>query len=313
MKMNIKNLISRLLLLQNEYSATLDPGKKREIKSDAVNLYFRIEEELDKIKYSFRMIDIRNFNEFDKKELLLFPDLLSDIRSLPVPQSYPFTHSSRYQVPLLLYLFSNYSRKLSALMLSASFMDSVKDFLLPGDFQHLRSGGIRFITNTRFASAKLREMALLRNSEKDVYKYWELTLFGILMANLISKEPKSLSVQTASGRITPGIRDIIFSHSNHFSNEVEFEKLVRETFTREYAILIILEHKKWFLKFTDELISLLSSPKNRINPDFQERFNKFMLPLDQKLSALRIAEGDLFKTPSEKRLNSLMEASFRLN
>jgi len=309
--MEIKSLINRLLILQKEYDRTLDPGKKIEIKSNAVKLYFLIEEELAKIKYSFRMIDIRNFNDYDKKELLLFPDLLSDIRSLPVPQNHPFSHSSRYQVPLLIYLFSNYSRKLSALMLSASFMDSVKDFLLPGDFQHLRSGGIRFITNTRFASAKLREMALLRNSEKDVYKYWELTLFGILIANLISKDPKSLSAQTGLSRLTPGIRDIIFSHSDRFSNEIEFEKLVRETFTRENAISIILQHKKWFLKFTDELISLLSSPKNRINPDFQERFTKFMLPLEQKLSALRIAEGDLFKTPSDKKLISLMETCFR--
>ena len=96
--------------------------------------------------------------------------------------------SQQLIIPLLLYLFQNHKVKLPAYEFSLSFMQKSKIYLKPGDYARLKTGGIRFITNTRFASDVLRELGLIRSDKKTYFKIWELSLFGILVAALMYKD-----------------------------------------------------------------------------------------------------------------------------
>ncbi len=134
-----------------------------------------------KLKYDLRLIE--------------FPDKFRKNKNVKNFESM-FHHSNAYSkyhliLPLLVYLFENHKSSKSALNTSLSFMSSSKEYLKPGDFAKTKTGVQRFITNTRFASLELRNLGLLRSDSRRFYKYWELSLFGILLAGYIYLDYKN--------------------------------------------------------------------------------------------------------------------------
>lgn len=308
--MSLKKLINRLLALEKEYNSTRDSGKKRQFKTEAASIYFRIEEELAKIRYSFRLIDIRNFHEIDKNELVLFPDVIYDIRSISDSKESTFTPAGNYPVPLLFHLYHNHNKKLSAMMTSAVFMDSVKEYLLPGDFQHLKSGALRFIANTRFAAAKLRECGILRNSATDKYKYWEITIFGILIAQYIIQNEaveKKISNFTPSGSF---LRDILMKFAEEIETTPGLENLIHKSLLTEEAKETVASQSEKFTKLIQELGNFSRSGVKTIDKRFTERFIDFLLPIDMKLNEILITEGEFLEPLTNEHYSIIIESLF---
>ena len=128
-----------------------------------------------KLKYDLRLIE--HPNKFRRQEQIkTYENMFSSKNAY-----------SKYHLilPLFIFLFTQHKNAKSALETSLDFMHESKGFLKHGDFAKTKTGAQRFITNTRFASLELRNYGLLRSDSKHFYKYWELSLFGILVAGQI--------------------------------------------------------------------------------------------------------------------------------
>ena len=90
-------------------------------------------------------------------------------------------------IPLLLYLLEKHKSKLPAYETSLNFMKKLEPYLKEGDFYLHKTGSLRFITNTRFASDRLRDFGLIRSDMDTYYKIWELSFFGALVASIMYK------------------------------------------------------------------------------------------------------------------------------
>jgi hypothetical protein len=132
--------------------------------------------------------------QFLKYKLLFVPDPDNKIYDSELKEYEDrFSHKNALTVyhlviPLLLYLFENHKMKLPAYECSIGLMEASKVFLREGDFAKHKTGGIRFITNTRFASNELRKFGLLRSDKQCYHKIWELSLFGLAVAAGIYKD-----------------------------------------------------------------------------------------------------------------------------
>jgi hypothetical protein len=318
--MQLQKNINRLTELQKEYSGTADNQIKRAIKKEAVKLYFDIEEDLYKIKYNFRIIDIRNFKEkeiTELKTLNLFSDFLS-VDSLP---RLPHVKQNALPIPLLLFLFYHYGKQMSALTSSAVLMDTVKKNLREGDFQHLQSGSLRFITNVRFASDKLRQHGLLRKTEKEKYHYWELTLFGILISALIFDDSSFTFKKShfPSNYADEHSLDFFYEKLNYYIDKLliknGFDNIVHNLF-REKPILYFLNGIKTpFIIFLEELKWILNSPKKNNNDliNFFERFNTYLSSIDEEQQALNLAHHLLLSISTKEKYLTLMEEAFYIH
>jgi len=317
--MQLQKNINRLTELQKEYTGTADNQIKRSIKKEAVKLYFDIEENLYKIKYDFRIIDIRNFKEkeiTELKTLNLFSDFLS-VDSLPRLRH---VKQNALPIPLLLFLFYHYGKQMSALTSSAVLMDTVKKNLREGDFQHLQSGSLRFITNVRFASDKLRRHGLLRKTEKEKYHYWELTLFGILISALIFDD------SSFTFKKSPFPSNFADEHSLSFFNEKlyyytdillhhnGFDNIVNSIFKEDTIIKYIYNIKNNFISFLSELLDLFNSKKASNHDEilFFKKFNDYLSSIDEHQQALNLSHCFLLQLPAEEKYLTLLSDAFNI-
>lgn len=93
----------------------------------------------------------------------------------------------QYQVPLLCFLLANYSRKARVIDIIDQFIAKVWSQLKPMDFKQTKTGATRCYTNVRFAATVLRGYGLLKFTEREAFKTWELSLPGILVAAHVSQ------------------------------------------------------------------------------------------------------------------------------
>lgn len=94
--------------------------------------------------------------------------------------------------PLLMFLFlrSNEDNEKSSTTrnkepvfdIITRFIEEIKPHLSLRDFVRTKTGAIRCFTNARFAANRLREFGMLRFSNKEAFKTWELSLTGIIAA-----------------------------------------------------------------------------------------------------------------------------------
>lgn len=122
------------------------------------------------------------FEEFEQSTL--FPD--TDCLRIIAPPAYHHlgtgTAPIRLQVPLLLFLLIHHKQGLSILEIIDGFIDKVWDDLTFVDFKKTATGVTRCYTNTRFAAHTLRDYGLLKFTQKEAFKTWELSLTGFLVA-----------------------------------------------------------------------------------------------------------------------------------
>lgn len=307
--MNLINQAGYLAEILKDYSKANDPREKKSIKKAAVSVYFEIEEELNHIKYDLRLIDIRNFKGKDKEQLKLFPKLFLDFEEIPAQQTLP--HISQYvlPVPLLLFLFYNYKKQMPALTASAVLMDTVKDYLQPGDFQHLKSGGLRFITNTRFASDHLRSFGLLRTSGDEMYKYWQLTLFGTIIAAMIFRNNGFYFPDDFRSRKSTFFKESILRYSSELVKGNNFEKIIDSIFPIDSAEKIKVD-KSEFISFLSEMPGVFQANKEKQKIFFNE-FYLFLNKINDKFLAMNIAENVLHNHPSGDRYDWMMRDAFK--
>ncbi len=307
--MDLNQKISELQQHASAYGKTDDFKKRKSIKKESVKLYFEVEEELAKLKYDLRLIDIRNFKEDEKKQLQMFPDFFADLLDIPDQPFLPHVKQNALPIPLLLFLFYNHNKNMTALTSSAVFMDTVKSYLQQGDFQHLKSGSIRFITNTRFASNHLRRYGLLRTSEKEKYKYWQLTLFGTLIAAMILEDEKFTFPEKFITHKDPFFfNQTLYTYTDELLRENGFNKLVKRIFIDE-VVSDIYSIKHEFVTFLAELLHIIKKTK-KDQKEFFNEYGAFLKQIDDKVFAKDFANGFLLNLPSAEKYGQLMYDAF---
>jgi len=309
--MSSMNLSQKIELLQHrsrEYSLEKNTAKRKIIKKESVKLYFEVEEELAKIKYNLRLIDIRNYKDVEKEQLKLFPDFFADLLYIPDAQPLPQVKQNALPLPLLLFLFYNHNKNMTALTCASVLMDTVKNYLRQGDFQHLKSGSIRFINNTRFASDHLRRYHLLRTSEEEKYKYWQLTLFGTLIAALLFEDERFTFPDNYICRTDPFFFDqTIFQYTEKLLKD-GFDKIVTSIF-KDDIVSDIFSVKHEFVSFLAELLSIITGNKKE-QKEFFIKYEDFLNRIDDKVFAKDLADGYLLNLPYTGKYKLLMKNAF---
>ena len=84
----------------------------------------------------------------------------------------------RLQAPLLLFLLIHHHQKRPVFDLIGRFIDKVTPRLKPLDFKKTKTGVTRCHTNTRFAANVLRKYGLLKYTQREAFKTWELSIAG---------------------------------------------------------------------------------------------------------------------------------------
>ena len=307
--MNLNAKIAELQRLASDYGETNDFKKRKSIKKESIKLYFEVEEELAKIKYDLRLIDIRNYKDEEKEQLKLFPDFFADLLDIPDQPYLPQVKQNALPIPLLLFLFYNHNKNMTALTSSAVLMDTVKQYLQQGDFQHLKSGSIRFITNTRFASDHLRRYGLLRTSEKEKYKYWQLTLFGTLIAAMIFEDEKFVFPEKFITHKNPFFfNQTLYTYTDKLLREDGFDKIVKQIFKDE-VVRDIYSVKHKFVEFLAELLHIIKKTK-KDQKEFFQKYEDFLRQIDDKVFAKEFADGFLLNLPSANKYDQLMNSAF---
>lgn len=168
-------------------------------------------------------------------------------------------------IPLLMYLFKNYNNDRSALEISSSFMEELKDFLRPGDYAKTKTGAQRFITNTRFASNELRKFGMLRSDSQYFFHTWKLSPYGVMIAGslyydfrtddlkkfLDYKLSKDTALTNALKLIASAAEDIIERH--------KFEQILRLIFCEEVIYEVMKLYDDRFIKFVTLIKNFLRS------------------------------------------------------
>ncbi|MCL4703930.1 hypothetical protein KJ068_02145 [bacterium] len=92
------------------------------------------------------------------------------------------------QASLIGFLLLNFRRHNSVLSIIENFIDEIKPSLSIKDFEKTKTGVIRCFTNTRFTAKHLRDFGLLKFTQKEAYKVWELSFLGVLVSAQIFEE-----------------------------------------------------------------------------------------------------------------------------
>lgn len=98
------------------------------------------------------------------------------------------THPIRLQPKLLQYLLIHHEESNQVYDIIERFIFQVWDDLSDLDFKQTKTGVTRCFTNTRFAANTLRNYGLLKFTQKEAFKTWELSLPGFVVAAKIFKD-----------------------------------------------------------------------------------------------------------------------------
>ena len=92
------------------------------------------------------------------------------------------TAAMQLQPPLLLFLLLHHRERFPVYDIIRLFIEKVCCQLEYLDFKKTKTGVTRCFTNARFAAKVLRAYGLLKFTEREAYKTWELSLTGFLVA-----------------------------------------------------------------------------------------------------------------------------------
>ena len=88
----------------------------------------------------------------------------------------------RLQSPLLIFLLLHHRARFQVLEIIKLIIGKIRGSLTFLDFKKTQTGVTRCFTNTRFAATKLRDFGLLKFTQREAFKTWELSLSGLLVA-----------------------------------------------------------------------------------------------------------------------------------
>jgi len=92
------------------------------------------------------------------------------------------TRPIRLQAPLMLFLLLHHRDQYQILEIIESFVGWMWRESSALDFKKTKTGVTRCFTNTRFAANTLRDYGLLKFTQGEAFKTWELSLTGFLVA-----------------------------------------------------------------------------------------------------------------------------------
>ena len=98
---------------------------------------------------------------------------------------------SYYQPKLLLFLLLYHREKYRVIDIIEMFINKIWDDLGTLDFKKTDTGVFRCYTNIRFAAHTLRDAGLIRFTQKEAFKTWELSLLGFLAASIVLEQDHS--------------------------------------------------------------------------------------------------------------------------
>jgi len=147
------------------------------------------------------------YEEFEQCELFFDTDKIV----LAAPEHFSSMGSGtppiRLQAPLLLFLLLRHREQYQVLEIIEFFIEWIWTELGALDFKKTKTGVTRCFTNTRFAANVLRDYGLLKFTQKEAFKTWELSLTGLLVAASVlerrraSKTPTRLPVLKKEGNL----------------------------------------------------------------------------------------------------------------
>ena len=251
--------------------------------------------QIQKLRYKLRIIEDNNRSS-KTKEMLEFEKSFSHTNAFS---------AQHLVLPLLMYLFNNHRSRKPAYESSVGFMHASKESLRPGDFHKSKTGALRFITNTRFASEELRKIGLIRSDGKTFYKVWELSFFGVIVAGLIYRDGLQSIVDSAlkidtDKSIAKFNRDVLtmyLSKAENIESIIELFEFVNEE--QELFLELIKSNKDKFFEYQKNILQYYKErktgdSKNKVLFDFLHMSNK-----DKELSKL----ADAIKIRKQIELN----------
>jgi len=121
----------------------------------------------------------------DEKIVIVAPQKYEDIGS--------GTTRVQLQSALLLFLLIHHRARYSVLEIIQLFIEKIRSQLTFLDFKKTKTGPTRCYTNTRFAAGVLRDYGLLKFTNREAFKTWELSLTGFLVAASMLRARKQAS------------------------------------------------------------------------------------------------------------------------
>lgn len=193
----LEDFIDRTVVLQ-DYPRKVD----LDLKISALILLL---EKLQRIRRSKQ--EPMRFEEFEQCKLFVDIDKLVLVAPKTFANLGSGTRPIQLQAPLLLFLLLHHRDQYQILEIIESFVGWMWRELSPLDFKKTKTGVTRCFTNTRFAANTLRDYGLLKFTQKEAFKTWELSLTGFLVAasilesRRVMKTPTELPVLKKEGNL----------------------------------------------------------------------------------------------------------------
>ena len=193
------DLIKELNDLTFKFNNFTDPKLSKIAKKQAIAKILLLEDQILHCKYSMKMIDPYTYVRKLTKDEDIFGNIFIKKNHSNKKYIGNSIHQNQLLLPFLLYLFCHSREKLPALAVSTYFMKNIKNLLMMGDFEKLKTGQIRFINNIRLCSIKLHQKSLIRTENKYYYNSWVISNAGAIISLIIiiiwSEENKYLKLR----------------------------------------------------------------------------------------------------------------------
>ncbi|HEY3856943.1 MAG TPA: hypothetical protein VGO67_21370 [Verrucomicrobiae bacterium] len=138
---------------------------------------------LEELKHERPIADnVVDFEIYTQSEIFADTDKLFISAPLLAKHLGAGTAPIQLQSPLLLFLLLHHRNRFRVLEIIQHFIGKVRQQLTYLDFKKTKTGVTRCFTNTRFAAHVLRDYGLLKFTQREAYKTWELSLTGFLVA-----------------------------------------------------------------------------------------------------------------------------------
>jgi hypothetical protein len=177
----LESLIERLVLVEgfsSQHTSLLDPPlSDLDLKIALLSLVLeelRYERNSDSETVEFE--DYVRCSVFTKNETIVIA-ASENYKSIGAG-----TTPIQLQSALLLFLLVHHRERYSVLEIIRHFIEKIRSHLTFVDFKKTKTGVTRCFTNTRFAAKVLREYGLLKFTDREAFKTWELSLTGFVVA-----------------------------------------------------------------------------------------------------------------------------------
>ncbi|MDF0643150.1 MAG: hypothetical protein P0111_03910 [Nitrospira sp.] len=177
----LENLVERLVRLEG-LSGTEGLDHKIQFLC-FVSEQLKFERGGDNDEISFEEYMQSTVSIWDNQLIISAPPLFQNVGSGTSP--------IQLQAPLLLFLLLNHKERYQVLDIIRLFVEQMRGELTFLDFKKTKTGVTRCFTNTRFAAHVLRDYGLLKFTNQQAFKTWELSLAGFLVAASILQQRAS--------------------------------------------------------------------------------------------------------------------------